>query len=306
MRTVLHRHLGWALRESRPRRRVMDIVHAGGSGSGQSLQVRKKREGFTLIELLVVISIIALLIGILLPALSAARQVARTASCKSNLHQIMLATNAYATDNKDFQIPAGYDRLANLDRWHGRRDTTNDAFDIEKGRLASYLQTKQIKKCPEVIDYRDDQPGEWTLTFEAGAGGYGYNDTYLGSRCDLYSAYPTMSLYTTRANDVKRPTDTATFADTGLWSMDSGNSVMVEYSFMEAPLWVPWGGNPTPVIHFRHTSSVNVSWFDGHVNDQKLAWSAPDYYMPGLTADDMAKLNVGWFGPQDNTLFDLD
>ena len=60
------------------------------------------RGGFTLIELLVVISIIALLIGILLPALGAARESAQSIGCLSNLRQVGIGVNAYATDNKDF------------------------------------------------------------------------------------------------------------------------------------------------------------------------------------------------------------
>ncbi|HAI10725.1 MAG TPA: hypothetical protein DCM28_03415, partial [Phycisphaerales bacterium] len=62
----------------------------------------------TLIELLVVISIIALLISILLPALSAARASGRTVKCLSNLRQLGLSIHAYAADNKNFAVPQGY------------------------------------------------------------------------------------------------------------------------------------------------------------------------------------------------------
>ena len=62
----------------------------------------RSRRAFTLIELLVVISIIVLLIALLMPALTAARENAKTTMCKSNLHQQALAMTYYALDEGGF------------------------------------------------------------------------------------------------------------------------------------------------------------------------------------------------------------
>ncbi len=66
---------------------------------------RRKPEGFTLIELLVVISIIALLISILLPALRKARTAGRVVSCLSNQRQFTAGILAYAVDDKNGEAP---------------------------------------------------------------------------------------------------------------------------------------------------------------------------------------------------------
>jgi len=62
--------------------------------------------GFTLIELLVVVSIIALLVAVLLPALGRARAVAKDTICLGNVRQIMISAFMYADDNKDFCVPS--------------------------------------------------------------------------------------------------------------------------------------------------------------------------------------------------------
>jgi prepilin-type N-terminal cleavage/methylation domain-containing protein len=67
----------------------------------------RKRNGFTLVELLVVIGIIAILIGLLLPALSRAQASAKNVVCKSNLHQLGIMLQMYVNENQGWLYPVG-------------------------------------------------------------------------------------------------------------------------------------------------------------------------------------------------------
>src|SRR5213592_425812 len=68
--------------------------------------MKQRRKGFTLVELLVVIGIIAILIGLLLPALSRARAAAQTTQCLSNLRQLATMATLYVGDSHGSYPPA--------------------------------------------------------------------------------------------------------------------------------------------------------------------------------------------------------
>lgn len=126
---------------------------------------RRNREGFTLIELLVVIAIIAILAGMLLPALSKAKQKATGIACINNEKQMMTAAMLYASDFRDFWPPNGQGNpTVNLTNppanfvpkyWVEGRDGDNLVDASSAGLvnprvslLATYLPARGSFKCP--------------------------------------------------------------------------------------------------------------------------------------------------------------
>jgi prepilin-type N-terminal cleavage/methylation domain-containing protein len=140
------------------------------------------KKAFTLIELLVVISIIAVLMAIMMPALNKARQIAKNTICRSNMKNLGMASIMWSQDNDDWTLPALWDRGNSsgdtlLRPYLGDADTGDD-----------------VMLCPAVPKkYAGKTYGELNLTADvtglASSGNYynsyGYNHALCGktSRC---------------------------------------------------------------------------------------------------------------------------
>ena len=103
---------------------------------------RKEKQFFTLIELLVVIAIIAVLAGMLLPALNNARVTSRTVQCKHQLKQVALSYFQYVSDNQDNMLP-----------FYFKRPEINTAYKYYWNYLLyenGYNRDNRLYFCPEV------------------------------------------------------------------------------------------------------------------------------------------------------------
>ncbi len=284
-------------------------------GSG-ILRRRRQRKAFTLVELLVVIGIIAIMVGLLLPALAASREASNSTVCQSNLRQIVTACINYAGDWQGYWPPASVDIYTDLNRWHGTRPNMNTPFNFSGSCLLPYLSgslaTAAIRACPDFVPAITSGP----LAYEASAGGYGYNSSYIGTSSDVPWIQTGMMSPTAwekyvnnvpaKMNMILHSASKIAFADA---AMGQAGNQLIEYSFAEPPTFFegyfdsagePMFGPSSPSIHFRHRNHANVAWADGHVTSELFTWTYPGLNVYGANN---SLLHLGYFGPQDNSLF---
>ncbi|MEM1071366.1 MAG: prepilin-type N-terminal cleavage/methylation domain-containing protein [Planctomycetota bacterium] len=270
------------------------------------------RRGFTLIELLVSIAIIALLIGILLPSLGAARATSQRIACASNLRQLQTANTLYAGDHDARLAPGAPDFLSNLTRWHGSRLSGNERFEPQGGSLTAYLDTdassRRVRACDAFAEttraLEDSDPAD-TGAFETAAGGYGYNNAYLGQTRDRDGVLRT-DIAGAALHAADRPSETIAFTDAAFVG-DRSPTGLIEYSFAEPRFQPASLGEARPFrldpsLHFRHADNANTAWLDTHVSTHARTATSSS----GLYRTDPEPVGLGWFGDADsNELFDL-
>lgn len=225
------------------------------------LAFNQSKRAFTLIELLVVISIIALLISILLPALGSARSASRTVKCLSNLRQVGVLVQMYTNDNKAFLPPpygmpgAPYGTQTWLDHL-----LYYYMFQGGKNRLNNYFKGSSdggIARCPERKTSNDEyQSGANNITRW-----YMYGVNYSSTSTLIGGWY-----HPKRQVDIESRSRSKSL----LYATDSrisgANYMFVNYhpSHHASNYTVLWPAE-------RHKGGANVLWFDSSCSTKNTA-----------------------------------
>jgi prepilin-type N-terminal cleavage/methylation domain-containing protein/prepilin-type processing-associated H-X9-DG protein len=232
------------------------IIGSNDGAAGQPVSGTARRfQAFTLIELLVVIAIIAILAGMLLPALARAKAKAHGTKCLSNLRQLQLCWQLYVDDNDDRMPPQYTTVLAALPgAWLlGNAQTDLNSSNIAHGVLYFYNQSAEIYHCPAD---KSTVTGHKNLLRTRSVS----LNWYLGSDPKVYYT-PRIKL---RSSEVVNPGPSQVYAfiDEDDLSINDGTYFCPEEYGPE------WGDIPAD----RHGLGCNLSFVDGHADHWRWAW----------------------------------
>ena len=245
--------------------------------------------GFTLIELLVVIAIIAILAAMLLPALSKAKEAAKSAQCISNLHQISLATKQYADDNRDTYYCDANGVMQNGGEWTANPNSSvllapsDDNAYWALGFYAYFAGNQKLFSCPDgtVVDEWRDAGLKFPHSFWANSS-YGVcqylTDAYSGPGTQ-YGANAKGPMKTTR---YLSPQSTIFCQDATEQRMEGDGSAGDDSLGLfpgETKILTQWDSNSYlqplyPGVDllsgwWRHNSRCNTLWLPGNVSKLK-------------------------------------
>ena len=220
-------------------------------------------QGFTLIELLVVISIIAVLIALLLPALNGARENARMVLCASNLKQIHLAYALYADDNHG-EYPQGVEPLLGMAFYTSQPQFNGYNFPL---LMEPYVGDETGFYCPSGGQFTGGSPPFTRGPNDPG----GWNDSSGVDRYFSYQLYPnslTWPPLMTFLAPQQNITNLSQVVDTAMEilgqdiarSREGGGGVAAYFNHPDASA-TEYGFAYGP----REMSGFNSAYYDGHV-----------------------------------------